>query len=1099
MRLALGLASLLLGIVSVEAQGAAPAPAAQPPRAESRLKADTFNGLTWRGIGPAMMSGRIGDIVVDPQNSSIWYVAVASGGVFKTTNAGTTWTPIFDDQGSFSIGCLALDPKDPHIVWVGTGENNSQRSVGYGDGVYKSLDGGKNWENVGLKNSEHIGKILIDPRDSQVVYVAAQGPLWAPGGDRGLFKSTDGGRTWKAVLKISDNTGVSDIAFDPRNPDVLYAAAYQRRRHVFTLVDGGPESAIYKSNDAGATFKKLERGLPTGDIGRIGLAVSPVQGAVVFALIETPDATTTGFYRSEDGGASWERRSGQSSSSPQYYQELIPDPVRVDRVYSMDTFMQVTEDGGKTFRRVGERLKHVDNHALYIDPKDNQHLIAGCDGGLYETFDRGATWRFFFNLPVTQFYRVALDNDQPFYNIYGGTQDNNTEGGPSRTKNAHGICNADWFITTGGDGFWSQIDPTDPNIVYSESQYGGLVRYDRKSGETVDIQPQPAPLETALRWNWDSPLIISPHNPTRLYFAANRLFRSDDRGQSWRPISADLTRQLDRNALKVMGRVQSVDAVAKNASTSFYGNSVSLSESPLKEGLIYVGTDDGLVQTTDDGGARWRRTDTFPAVPEFSYVSDLQASRHEPDTVYAAFDNHKAGDFRPYVLLSRDKGQTWASISGDLPVRGTVYAILEDRLRPDLLFAGTEFGLFFTLDRGQHWVALKSGLPTINVRDIALQDREDDLVLATFGRGFYVMDDISPLRRVTPALLEQEAVLFPLRRAWAYIPAQPYGATDAGSQGDSHYLAPNPPFGVVVTYYLREGLKTQRVLRQEQERILIRDGKDTPYPAWDTLRAEDREPEPEIVVTISDEAGKTVRRLSGSASAGFHRVAWDLRWPSSRPVDLSPVERSPWDAPVTGPLAAPGTYQVSLAKRVQGRLSPLGGPEKVDVVPLAISALPAADRAETLAFQQKVARLQRAALGADEALGEARKRLDHIHQALFDSPGADPQLMDEARRLVARLKDLGEVLHGDSTRSRRNEPVPPTLLERVERVVGSQWVTAGPTATQRRDYQFAADLFEQFLPQLQAVVERDLKQLEDALEAAGAPWTPGRFPRWKKE
>ncbi|HYH46830.1 MAG TPA: glycosyl hydrolase, partial [Thermoanaerobaculia bacterium] len=493
------------------------------------LSAATFSGLTLRGIGPAMTSGRIIDLAVHPTRKTTYFVAVASGGVWKTEDAGVTFEPVFDGEGSYSIGCVTIDPVNPQIVWVGTGENNGQRSVSYGDGVYKSVDGGKSWQNVGLKDSGHIGKIVVDPRDSDVVWVAAQGPLWSAGGDRGLYKSVDGGKTWKASLKISENTGVTDVVIDPRNPDLLHAAAWQRRRHVWTLIGGGPESALYRSVDGGANWSKVTAGLPTEEMGRIGLAVSPADPDVVYAMIEAA-RSAGGTFRSNDRGASWEKRGSQLSSGPMYYQEIFPDPEDVDRLYSMDVWLQVSEDGGKTFANLGEKDKHVDNHAMWIDPDNTDHLLVGCDGGLYESFDRGVDWHFKPNLPVTQFYRVAADNAAPFYNVYGGTQDNFSLGGPARSRNQHGITNADWFVTWGGDGFETQVDPKDPNIVYAQSQYGVLVRLDRQSGETVLLQPQPGRGEGALRYNWDAPLLISPHSHTRLYHAANRLFRSDDRG-----------------------------------------------------------------------------------------------------------------------------------------------------------------------------------------------------------------------------------------------------------------------------------------------------------------------------------------------------------------------------------------------------------------------------------------------------------------------------------------------------------------------------------------------------------------------------------------
>ena len=762
---------------------------------EDIMSAKTFAGLKLRSMGPALMAGRVGDFAVDPNNRARYYVAVASGGVWKTTNAGTTWTPVFDKQGSYSIGCVTMDPGNPHVVWVGTGENNSQRSVGFGDGVYRTRDDGVTWENLGLSESEHIGTILIDPRDSDTVYVAAQGPLWRAGGDRGLYKTTDGGANWERILHVSDDTGVNEVHCDPRDPDVLYASAYQRRRRVWTLIDGGPESAIYKSTNTGRTWRKVSKGLPEVDMGRIGLDVSPADPDVVYAIIEAADGKS-GFFRSADRGESWEKRSDYKTFSAQYYNEIVCDPLDVGRVYVFDTFLHVSEDGGKTFKRVPRQHRHVDDHALWIDPHDNDYLLVGCDGGVYESFDRGANWDFKPNLPVTQFYRVSVDNSLPFYYVYGGTQDNNTLGGPSRTRDRIGIANEHWFVTVGGDGYKTRVDPEDPNIVYSQWQYGGLVRHDRRSGEIVDIKPREAPGEEPYRWNWDSPLIISPHDHRRLYFAANRLFRSDDRGNSWTVVSDDLTRRLDRNALAVMGRVQPSDAVAKHHHTSFFGNCVALTESPLVEGLIYVGTDDGLVQVTEDGGQSWRRTALFPSVPDMTYVSCLTASQHDPDTVFAAFDNHKNGDFKPYLLVSTNRGHDWTSIVGDLPERDIVYTVVQDHVDPKLLFVGTEFGAYFTVDGGAHWIKLTGGVPTIAVRDLAIQERENDLVLGTFGRGAYILDDYTPLRLANRELLERGPCLFPVKDALRYIETSRLGGSSGkGSQGQDHYAQGTAPRG----------------------------------------------------------------------------------------------------------------------------------------------------------------------------------------------------------------------------------------------------------------------------------------------------------------
>jgi photosystem II stability/assembly factor-like uncharacterized protein len=1083
---------------------AAPAWAEKPatkeePKKDELLSSETFAGLAFRSVGPAIASGRIGDLAVNPANPAEYYVVVSSGGVWKTVNSGTTFTPVFDDQGSYSIGCVTLDPNNPFVVWVGSGENNSQRSVGWGDGVYKSLDGGTSWKKMGLAKSEHIGMILVDPRDSNVVYVAAQGPLWAPGGDRGLYKTTDGGQTWTAILSVSPNTGISEVLFDPRDPDVLYASAYQRRRHVWTLINGGPESTIYKSTDAGKTWRKVDSGLPKVDKGRIGLAISGANPDVLYAIVDAA-LEEGGVFRSQNRGESWERRSKYTSTSGQYYNELFADPKDVDRLYSMDTWLHVSEDGGKTFTKVGEKTKHVDNHAMWIDPADTSHWRVGCDGGLYETWDLGKTWDFKENLPVTQFYRVAVDTSKPFYFIYGGTQDNNSMGGPSRTTSASGIVNTDWFFTNGGDGFVSRIEPTNPNIVYAESQHGGLVRYDRASGESIDIQPQEGRDDAPNRWNWDSPLIISPHSPTRLYFASQRLYRSDDRGSHWVAVSGDLSRQIDRNQLKVMDKVWPADAVAKNASTSFYGNIVSLSESPLVEGLLYVGTDDGLVQVSEDGGKAWRRVETFPGVPDRTYVSRLEASRHAPDTVYATFDNHKMGDFKPYVLRSTDRGRSWASIAGDLPAGEVIVALAEDPKAPGLIFVGGEFGVYFTLDGGARWVKLTGGLPTIAVRDLAIQEREGDLVLGTFGRGFYVLDDYTALRDLTRATLEQPVALFPTRTALAFIEKQQLGGRGKASLGDAFYTADNPPFGAVFTYYLKDELKTRKDLRHDREKQAEKDGKVAPYPSKDELRAEAWEAKPAVVLTVTDSDGHVVRRLEGPVKKGFHRVAWDLRFPASTPAKEDSEEKDPWDFPDQGPFVVPGTYQVSLATRVDGVLTPIAGSQRFEVVPLGLATLPASDRPALLAFQKKAARLQRAVLGAVEVVKDVQTRLKLIQIALRDTPTAPPELTTQARSIQARLRQLDLVLRGDRVIAGRNEPVPPSVVGRAQGVVYTLWAsTSAATGTQEQNLAVASELFEGNLKDLRVLVESDLKNLEAAMEKAGAPYTPGRFPSWTKE
>ncbi|GJQ27421.1 MAG: hypothetical protein HBSAPP02_24530 [Phycisphaerae bacterium] len=1086
---------------SADAPAATTQAATTQPAEKAELTAETAAGLKFRCVGPALSSGRVGDFAVHPDNRSTYYVAVASGGVWKTTNSGTTWKPIFDGEGSYSIGCIALDPSNPNVVWVGTGENNSQRSVSFGDGVYRSRDGGQSWQNMGLKESEHIGRIVVHPKDSNTVWVAAQGPLWSAGGDRGVFKTTDGGATWKRVLFISHDTGANEVHIDPRDPNTLYATAYQRRRHVWTLIDGGPESAVYKSTDGGETWRKINKGLPDVDLGRIGLAVSPANPDIVYAIVEAAE-DKSGVFRSTDRGETWEKRSDYIATSPMYYNEIVADPKNVDVVYSLDTFMHRTEDGGKTFRRVPNTDRHVDDHALWIDPNDTNYLLVGCDGGVYESFDRGETWHYKHNLPVTQFYRVAVDHSTPFYYIYGGTQDNNTMGAPSRTFDRAGITNEHWFVTVGGDGFVTRVDTEDPNIVYSLWQYGGLVRHDRKSGQTIDIRPREAPGQPPLRFNWDSPLIISSFDHKRLYFAANILFRSDDQGNAWKAISPDLTRQIDRNKLKVMGRIQPADAVAKHASTSFYGNIVSLCESPRDEKTLYVGTDDGLVQVTQDGGDTWQKIERFPGVPEMSYVSCLLASMHEAGTVYAAFDNHKNGDFKPYLLRSPDRGKNWVNVAGDLPERNIVYSVAEDHENPQMLFTGTEFGVFVTLDGGTKWVKLKGDLPTIAIRDIAVQRRENDLALASFGRGLFILDDYSPLRSCTPETLGKDAHLFPIKPALRYIPSSRLGGLKGrGWMGASYFAAPNPPFGAVFTYYLKEKITSRKERRKEAEKKALKDGKDVPLPTMDELRAEDQEKEPQVFMVIQDRDGKTLRRVPCKRDKGIHRANWDLRYPSARPVSLSGgPDLDPWDVQPAGPLALPGPYTATLVKEVDGTVTTLAGPQTFTVVALDNATFVDPNQPELIAFKRKFSRLQRAVQGASRAASEADTRLQHLRKAIADTPDADPTLLGDVRAMDLRLKGLVTKLRGDSTLGKRNEPTPTSISERVEDAVNSLWyATSPPTQTQRDAYRFAGEEFAPLLADLTKLIETDLPALEAKLEAAGAPWTPGRVPKWEME
>lgn len=934
---------------------------------------DLLRGIELRSLGPALVSGRIQDVTIDPRNRSVWYVASAFGGLWKTTNRGITFSPIFDEQGSFTLCCVILDPKDSNIVWVGTGENTSQRSAHFGDGIYKSSDAGGTWTHMGLATSEHIGRIQIDPRDSKTVYVAAQGPLWSAGGERGLYKTSDGGATWTAVLTISPDTGVSDVVFRPGAPDTLYASAYQRRRAVGQMVGGGPEGGIFKSINAGRTWTRLTKGLPRDDMGRVALAVDPRHPSTVFALISAKGprgrgapplpagaaaVDEAGFYRSDDNGASWARvgrtaaasrpaagrgaDSGPAAPDPAgpwyrgggaaYYYELFVDPHHPDTLYSINTNFERSTDGGRTWESAGweETGIHVDHHALAFDPVDPEHLLVGNDGGLYETYDGGASFRYFTNLPVTQFYRVSVDNARPFYSICGGAQDNWSVCGPSRTLNRWGIRNSDWHMVGSGDGFQTRSDPDDPRTVYASSQDGNLTRFDVRTGQVRSIRPRlsgppvadqavdalrgepargPQPVRRITdagfsdRANWDAPYIISPHSPRRLYWASNYVYRSDDRGDSWTRISPDLTRQLKWETLPLMGRLWPADSVGYHESTTALSTIVALDESPLREGLIYAGTDDGLLQVTEDGGGSWRRVDDFPGVPKWTYISDVFASPREADTVFVALNNWQRGDYTAYLIRSDDRGRTWHAISGDLPARHDVWTVVQDHVAGNLLFAGTEFGLYVSLDGGGQWLPMRGGVPVTQVRDMAVHRGESDLVLATFGRGLYVLDDYSALREMTPEGLAGSTQLFPLRDAdlFSATGLAPAGSAGLGPLG-GNWTAPNPPFGAIFTYNVARAL-----------------------PA-----------ESRLMLTITDDSGRQVRRLDVDRAPGVKRAVWNLR------VDAVAAAAPAAGAPTppaagrgTAPaLAAPGRYRATLGILTGQSITPIGAARTFSVVPV---------------------------------------------------------------------------------------------------------------------------------------------------------------------
>jgi len=1030
------------------------------------------SAFKFRDIGPATTSGRIADLAVNPNNSAEMYLALASGGVWKTSNNGTTWKAIFDNENSYSTGCIEIDPNNTNTIWVGSGENNNQRSVAYGDGVYVSRDGGKSWTNTGLKESEHIGMIAIDPTNSNHVYVAAYGPLWKKGGDRGIYESSDGGQNWNRILEVSEHTGFNEIHMDPRNPNVLYAAAHQRRRHVYTHLSGGPESALYKSIDGGQNWNKVGGGFPGGNVGRIGMDISPANPDILYATVEGH-----GMYKSTDRGESWSKQSGHETSG-NYYVELIAHPSKESTVYSMDTYAHVSNDGGKNFNRIPKKLKHVDNHCLWIDPTNTKHMLIGTDGGLYETWDEMANWNWRANLPTIQFYRVAVDNDWPFYNVYGGTQDNNSLGGPSQTINRRGIINSDWIVTNGGDGFESATDPEDPNIVYAQAQYGWLVRFNKQTGEKTPIQPQPRYKEPAYRWNWDAPLLTSKHAKKTIYFAANKVFKSEDRGGSWQVISEDLSRQIDRNTLPIMDRYWGPEAIALHKSTSIYGNIVTLREHPNNSGELWAGTDDGLVWKTSDDGKTWSSIKNFTELPKTKvgslslplvYVQDIVLSSHQKDLVYVVFNNHKNGDFKPYIYKSANGGKSWEGIASDLPNRGTVYSLVEDPINPDLLFAGTEFGLFFTLNGGENWAQLKGGLPTIAVKDIAIQERENDLVLATFGRGFYVLDNYSPLRELN-YVLEQEAAFFSTKPGLLFQRANIGGM---GYKGGQHYRSKNPPMGVTFQLHLAEGATRVKDARPEANNELPH------YPTMDQLRAEDWEETPYLLYTIKDDQGTEVARFTRGDFKGIERFTWNAKYSSKASINSN---GEPKTNPSTTTFVRPGTYHISVMRSTNGELKELISDHEFEVNHLY--------NYEEIdyEFNAKIDEVYAEANRIEYEFNELKDELNELRAGFRNTVGASTTDLQAARGIDVKLKELSLLLNGDPSRTKREMETVPSLGDVVGILAWGAWNHRGaPTGSMKNMLEDAQAMIKDAARALESI-EEQIDELEEKAQNQGVPY-----------
>jgi photosystem II stability/assembly factor-like uncharacterized protein len=923
---------------------------------EPLIAPKVLNGLKWRCVGPANMGGRIDDFAVVESNPKIIYVATASGGVWKTENNGITWEPIFDGQSTSTIGDVTVLPSNPDLVWVGTGEQNNRQSSSWGNGVYKSTDGGKTWKHMGLADSHHIGRIVIHPINPNIVYVAALGHLWGPNKERGLFKTTDGGKTWVNTNFIDENTGFVDVAMDPENPDTLYSAAYQRRRSAWGFVGGGPGSGLYKTTDGGETWQLLTNGLPSGDTGRIGIDIFRRNPSIVYAIIENKNG---GVFRSEDKGLTWQKMSA-TNPRPMYYSEIRIDPNNDQRIWVLGAPMYVSEDGGKTFSTALVSRVHSDHHAMWIDPSDSNHMIIGSDGGIYFSYDRGKTWDFVNSIPLGQFYEVGYDMRKPYY-IYGGLQDNGSWGGPSATWYATGITNDDWVRVGGGDGFYAQVDPTDFNIVYAESQNGNIFRFDLKSGESKSIRPEPQDEKEVLRFNWNSPILISLHDSKTIYLGGNKLFQSKDRGDNWEA-SIDLTTQQDRNKLPMMGIIPARGILSLHDGVSFYGDISTISESPLKKGLLYVGTDDGNLQVSPDGGKTWKNVaGNVPGVPKSTTVTRVAASRFEEGMAFATFDGHQNDDFKPYVFVTKDYGQTWKSLSGKLPEGGTVNVIREHHQNPNLLFIGTERGAYFSIDKGENWIKFENDFPMVPVDDIAIHPRENDLIFGTHGRSIWILDDITPLEQMTKEALVSKAYLFDIRKSVIFNPYY-----HKGDLGHKVFVGPNPAFGAMISYYLKEEQK---------------DG---------------------VKIVIQDGQGQKIRELDGTKDAGINRITWDLRYGPPEGVSEAMGRFR-----VAGPFVLPGEYKVTLkaAGQETAKSAVVEGDPRIDVSFEARKA-----QHDALLSLQKIYPLLSAAGTTLDSVG---REMDKLNGFLKNIPNVPQAISDEIKSLSKEIDDIRVKLSGD--------------------------------------------------------------------------------------
>ena len=1010
----------------------------------AKIDSQTFGGLKARAIGPAVTSGRIAAIAATQGDRLTIYVGAAGGGVWKSTNGGLNFDPVFE-KNTQSIGAIAIDPSSTNTVWVGTGESWVRNSVSVGTGVYKSTDAGENWQLMGLPESEHISRIVVDPRDGNKVFVCALGHLWNANEERGVFRTTDGGKTWKKVLFVNADTGCADVSADPQDSRILYAGMWQVRRKPWTFSSGGPGSGLYRSMDGGDTWQKMSKGLPEGDLGRIGIAPAPSRPSTVYAVVE---AKKTALYRSDDLGESWQEMNSSFNvqGRPFYFATVVVDPKDFKRVYKPGFFLTASDDAGKTFGsvtvgggNVGGGGFHGDTHALWIDPKDSNVLLLATDGGVYKSEDRGARWRQLPGLPVGQFYHVTYDMENP-YNVYGGLQDNGTWAAPSRHDG--GISSRHWRVLGAGDGFWAQMDSKDPDLAYVEYQGGHLVRVNKSTGKSKQIGPYAATGEPDLRFNWNTPLHSRPSHGGELYMGAQYLFRTSDHGESWQRISPDLTTN-DPTKLK---QEQSGGLTVDNTDAEKFCTIFTISESPKNPSVIWAGTDDGNVQVTRDDGKTWTNVAAnFSGVPAGTWVSSVEASNFDEGTAYATFDGHQVGDLKPYVFRTKDFGKTWQALA-TADLKGYAHVIREDIVKPNLLFLGTEFGLFISIDGGANWAQFTGGVPEVAVRDIAIHPRDEDLILATHGRGIYIIDDLTPLRSLTPEVLDADLTFLPARPGVLRVPT-----LEQRFDGDGEFVGDSPNDGVTINYYMKK-------------RHMIGD-----------LRLE-----------IYDAQGQMVYSVPGERRRGLNRVEWSLR--SKGPKTPPATVLVPDFFTFVGPLAAEGAYTVKLIKGSQTYTT------KFQVTGEPDSSITSEDRAvERKAATQVFVMVERLSYLASAA-GSLR---DQAADRAAKLPANDP-----LRKKLEALHDSVNKLNQGLAASR--EGGFSGEIELREKVVGLYGAVNGydgkPTGSQMAQVAVLDKQLDNAASELNNFVTKDVPALNTQLEKKNLP--PLKVPTqedWKKQ